>query len=77
MFIHAGWTGTIPNGDSINSNSTFLSIRTQYRKDLEHPVVAAYAAGTGLDPVFNSHRFLAEIDIATANALNYQLFPND
>ncbi|MGA3132682.1 MAG: glycoside hydrolase family 48 protein [Terracidiphilus sp.] len=27
IFIPSGWTGTMPNGDPINSDSTFLSIR--------------------------------------------------
>jgi hypothetical protein len=77
IFIPSGWTGTMPNGDPINSDSTFLSIRTQYENDPEYPVVAAYAAGTGPAPVFKFHRFWAETDVATAYAVYYLLFPND
>jgi hypothetical protein len=77
IFIPSGWTGTMPNGDPINSDSTFLSIRTQYEKDPEYPVVAAYAAGTGPAPVFKFHRFWAQTDAATAYAVYYLLFPND
>jgi hypothetical protein len=77
IFIPSGWMGTMPNGDPINSNSTFLSIRTQYENDPEYPVVAAYAAGTGPAPVFKFHRFWAETDVATAYAVYYLLFPND
>ncbi len=69
----------MPNGDPISSDSTFLSIRTQYENDPEYPVVAAYAAGTGSAPVFKFHRFWAETDVAAAYAvyLYYLLFLND
>jgi hypothetical protein len=77
IYIPSGWTGTMPNGDPINSNSTFLSIRTQYETDPEYPTVAAYAAGTGSAPVFRFHRFWAETDVATAYAVYYLLFPNN
>ncbi len=77
IYIPPGWTGTMPNGDPINSDSTFLSIRTQYENDPEYLVVAAYAAGTGPAPVFKFHRFWAQTDVATAYAVYYLLFPND
>jgi Glycosyl hydrolase family 48/Cellulose binding domain len=77
IFIPPGWTGTMPNGDPINSESTFLSIRTKYKSDPQYPVVAAYAAGTGPAPVFRFHRFWAETDVATAYAVYFLLFPND
>jgi len=77
IYVPAGWTGTMPNGDPINSSSTFLSIRTQYEKDPNYAEVAAYAAGTGPAPVFKFHRFWAQVDIASAYAVYYLLFPND
>jgi hypothetical protein len=77
IYIPPGLTGTMPNGDPINSSSTFLSIRTQYETDPEYPAVAAYAAGTGPAPVFRFHRFWAQTDVATAYAVYYLLFPND
>jgi hypothetical protein len=77
IYIPPGWTGSMPNGDPINSDSTFLSIRTKYESDPEYPVVAAYAAGTGPAPVFRFHRFWAQTDAATAYAVYYLLFPND
>jgi hypothetical protein len=77
IYIPPGWTGTMPNGDPINSDSTFLSIRTQYENDPEYPVVAAYAAVTGPPPVFKFHRLWAQTDAATAYAVYYLLFPND
>jgi hypothetical protein len=79
IYVPSGWTGTMPNGDPINSSSTFLSIRTQYETDPSYPVVAAYAANptTAPVPTFNYHRFWAQTDVATAYAVYYLLFPND
>ena len=67
----------MPNGDPINSSSTFASIRTQYQSDPMYATVMAYANGTGPAPVFNFHRFWAETDITTAYGVYYLLFPND
>jgi len=79
VFVPSGWTGTMPNGDPINSSSTFLSIRTQYESDPNYAAVAAYAANptTVAAPVFKYHRFWAQTDVATAYAVYYLLFPND
>jgi hypothetical protein len=77
VYIPAGWNGTMPDGDPINSNSTFLSIRSKYKEDPSYPAVAAYAAGTGPAPVFKFHRFWAQVDIASAYAVFSNLFPND
>jgi len=79
IYVPSGWTGTMPNGDPINSSSTFLSIRTQYESDPNYAMVAAYAANPSTAPVptFNYHRFWAQTDVATAYAVYYLLFPND
>jgi hypothetical protein len=77
IYVPSGWTGTMPNGDPINSSSTFLSIRTQYETDPNYAKVAAYAAGTGSAPVFNYHRFWAQTDVATAYGAYFLLFPNN
>jgi hypothetical protein len=79
IYVPSGWTGTMPNGDPINSSSTFLSIRTQYETDPNYAMVAAYAANPSTAPVptFNYHRFWAQTDVATAYAVYYLLFPND
>jgi hypothetical protein len=77
IYVPAGWTGAMPNGDPINSDSTFLSIRTQYENDPNYAEVAAYAAGTGPAPVFKFHRFWAQVDVASAYAVYYLLFPNN
>jgi hypothetical protein len=79
IYVPSGWTGVMPNGDPINSSSTFLSIRTQYETDPNYAVVAAYAANPSTAPVptFNYHRFWAQTDVATAYAVYYLLFPNN
>jgi hypothetical protein len=74
-FVPAGWNGKMPNGDIINSTSTFLSIRSKYKSDPAFGPVQAYINGTGPAPSFNYHRFWAQTDIATAYAVYQQLFP--
>ena len=73
VYVPPGWTGTMPNGDTIDSNATFLSIRSWYQDDPEWSKVQNYLDG-GAAPVFNYHRFWAQTDIATAMATYGQLF---
>ncbi|MFJ6212498.1 glycoside hydrolase family 48 protein [Streptomyces sp. NPDC092296] len=73
VYVPSGWTGTMPNGDKINSSSTFLSIRSWYKNDPQWSKVQNYLNG-GAAPVFNYHRFWAQADIATALAAYGQLF---
>jgi hypothetical protein len=73
VYVPNSWTGTMPNGDAINSNSTFLSIRSNYKKDSDFSKVATYLAG-GAAPTFNYHRFWAETEVALANGLYSKLF---
>lgn len=65
VYVPSGWTGTMPNGDTINSGSDFTSIRSFYRDDPDWPKVEAYLAG-GAAPQFTYHRFWAQADIALA-----------
>ncbi|BCB83287.1 glycoside hydrolase family 48 protein [Phytohabitans suffuscus] len=65
LYIPPGYTGTMPNGDAINSNSTFISIRSFLRNDPEWPKVEAYLNG-GPAPTFTYHRFWAQVDVAMA-----------
>ncbi|GAA0560341.1 glycoside hydrolase family 48 protein [Actinomadura livida] len=75
VYIPPGWTGTMPNGDPINSNSTFMSIRSFYEDDPDFDRVWAYANGeTSTPPVFTYHRFWAQADIALAMADYGRLF---
>ncbi|WP_240808525.1 glycoside hydrolase family 48 protein [Actinomadura geliboluensis] len=75
VYVPSGWTGTMPNGDPINSNSTFISIRSFYKSDPDYQRVMAYANGeTSTAPTFTYHRFWAQADIALAMADYGRLF---
>lgn len=63
--VPSGWTGTMPNGDTINSSSTFDSIRSFYEDDPAWSKIESYLAG-GAAPTFTYHRFWAQADIALA-----------
>ena len=67
LYIPPSFSGTMPNGDPINSNSTFLSIRSFYQSDPDWPKVQAYLNG-GPAPTFTYHRFWAQVDVALALA---------
>jgi hypothetical protein len=73
VYIPSGWSGTMPNGDPINSSSTFLSIRSFYEDDPDFPKVQAFLNG-GAAPSFTYHRFWAQADIAMAFAVYSELF---
>ncbi len=75
VYVPPGWSGTMPNGDPINSDSTFLSIRSFYEDDPDWPRVEAFLDGSGPAPVFNYHRFWAQVDVAVALAEYGRLFP--
>ncbi|MFI6318215.1 glycoside hydrolase family 48 protein [Nonomuraea sp. NPDC050556] len=75
VYVPAGWSGKMPNGDPINSSSTFMSIRSFYKNDPDWPKVDAYLKGTGPAPTFNYHRFWAQTDVAVALAEYGRLFP--
>ncbi|MFD5794298.1 glycoside hydrolase family 48 protein [Streptomyces diastatochromogenes] len=65
VYVPSGWSGKMPNGDAINSSSTFSSIRSFYKNDPAWSKIEAYLKG-GAAPVFTYHRFWAEADIALA-----------
>ena len=74
--IPEGWTGTMPNGDEINSDSTFLSIRSWYQDDPQWEKVQEYLDG-GEAPEFTYHRFWAQVDAAVAAATYAELFESE
>ncbi len=75
VFVPSGWTGKMPNGDTIASGATFLSIRSFYKSDPDFPKVQAYLNNpTGTPPSFTYHRFWAQADIAIAYATYSELF---
>ncbi len=73
IFVPAGWQGKMPNGDVINDQSTFLSIRSKYKQDPNFPQVDAYLKG-GPAPKIAYHRFWAQAHIALAYATYGWLF---
>ncbi|MCD0486472.1 cellulose binding domain-containing protein [Streptacidiphilus sp. ASG 303] len=73
VYVPPGWTGRMPNGDVVDANATFLSIRSWYRNDPQWSKVQNYLDG-GAAPVFTYHRFWAQADIATALAAYGELF---
>ncbi|QUX31371.1 cellulose binding domain-containing protein [Nocardiopsis akebiae] len=73
LYIPEGWTGQMPNGDPVDSDSTFLSIRSFYEDDPNWPQVEEYLNG-GPVPEFTYHRFWAQVDVATALATHGELF---
>jgi hypothetical protein len=75
VFVPNNFTGTMSNGDPINSSSTFESLRSWYTQDQAWPQVANYLAG-GAVPTFRYHRFWAQSDVAMAMADFGRLFPN-
>ncbi|MBA9001608.1 glycoside hydrolase family 48 protein [Thermomonospora cellulosilytica] len=75
VYVPPGWSGRMPNGDPINSSSTFMSIRSFYEDDPDYERVWAYATGASSTvPVFRYHRFWAQADIAMAMADYGRLF---
>ena len=74
VYIPSGWTGKMPNGDPINSSSTFISIRSFYKNDPNWSKVQSYLNG-GSAPTFTYHRFWAQAGIAIAFAVYAELFP--
>jgi len=75
VYIPAGWTGTMPNGDAIRAGTSFLGIRSFYRNDPDWPKVQSFLDG-GPAPTFTYHRFWAQADVAMAYADYGRLFPN-
>lgn len=74
VYVPSGFTGTMANGDAINSASTFMSLRSWYTSDPAWPQVQSYLGG-GAAPSFRYHRFWAQADIAMAMADYGRLFP--
>ena len=70
------FTGTMPNGDTVDSDSTFESIRSFYFDDPDYAQVADHLDG-GPAPEFTYHRFWSQVDVATALALHGELFGDE
>jgi hypothetical protein len=75
VYVPSTFSGAMPNGDKINSSSTFLELRSFYKNDPNWSKVAAYLQG-GAVPSFTYHRFWAQADIALAMG-SYALLFNE
>ncbi|MCM2681399.1 glycoside hydrolase family 48 protein [Echinimonas agarilytica] len=75
VYIPDNWNGVMPNGDLVNKDSTFSSIRSFYQDDPGY-VATMEAVENGDDPTFYYHRFWAQVDAAVAYGLFDDLFPN-
>jgi hypothetical protein len=73
VYVPSTFSGTMPNGDKVNSSSTFLELRSWYKNDPNWSKVQAYLNG-GAAPSFTYHRFWAQADIAMAYGAYALLF---
>lgn len=74
VYVPAGWSGTMPNGDKIQPGIKFIDIRSKYRQDPDYQkVYDAYQRGEA--PVLNYHRFWHEVDLAIAMGVLATYFP--
>jgi hypothetical protein len=73
VYVPSAFSGTMPNGDKINSSSTFIELRSFYKNDPNWSKVQAYLDG-GAAPSFTYHRFWAQADIALAMGSYGELF---
>lgn len=73
VYVPEGWSGTMPNGDVIESGIKFIDIRTKYYDDpMFQTLQEAY--DNDEDPTFTYHRFWAQAEIAIANGTYSTLF---
>ncbi|MFF2330941.1 MULTISPECIES: glycoside hydrolase family 48 protein [unclassified Streptomyces] len=72
VYVPSGWSGTMPNGDTIEPGTSFIDIRSWYRDDPDWPKVQAYLDG-GAAPTFTYHRFWAQAALALAFAIYAEL----
>ncbi|MDI9510087.1 MAG: endoglucanase [Clostridiales bacterium] len=76
VYVPAGWSGTMPNGDEIKPGVKFIDIRSNYRNDPDWArVEAELLAGEPATMVY--HRFWAQCEFAVANGVYAILFPED
>lgn len=77
VYVPAGWSGTMPNGDKIQPGIKFIDIRSKYKQDPNWPQVERYLQ-TGREedaPVITYHRFWAQSEYAVACGVYAMLFP--
>lgn len=74
VYFPPGWSGTNAVGATLGAGTTFIDMRPFYQGDPGYQEVLD-AAAEGRDPEFTYHRYWAQVEVATANALFADLFP--
>jgi hypothetical protein len=66
LYVPSNYSGTMPNGDVINSSSTFISIRSWQKTDPDWHKIQAYLdnPSDATIPQFTYHRFWANAEYA-------------
>ncbi len=74
VYIPAGWTGKMANGDVIEPGVKFIELRSKYLDDPDYATLEAdYLANRPFKKAY--HRFWAQAEIALANAEFGRFFP--
>lgn len=68
VYVPSDFQGKMPNGDTIDSNSTFLSLRSNYKNDKNWSKIQK-AIDTNTIPKFKYHRFWGQVEVAKALSL--------
>ncbi|MED5545702.1 MAG: glycoside hydrolase family 48 protein [Pseudomonadota bacterium] len=76
VYVPDVFTGTMPNGDVINSDATFISVRSFLKDDPNWQQIEDYAADPVNNPVpeFTYHRFWAQCEYAMACGAMHKYF---
>ncbi|WBQ32540.1 putative glycoside hydrolase [Erwinia phage Kuerle] len=76
LYVPNNYTGYMPNGDVINSSSTFISIRSWQKADADWPKIQAYldSQTESTIPKFTYHRFWAQCEYAMCCGALHQYF---
>ena len=79
VFIPSNYTGTMPNGDKLDSSSTFISIRSNYSKNDRFQELKKYYDENGNTEGFTYylHRFWHAGDFMMANGTMAMLYPDE
>ncbi len=85
VYTPPGWSGQMPNGDTVMNGVSFINLRSKYRQDPAFPAllsayenwVAGGRVGEFQSPTYRYHRFWAQVDAALANAEYDLLFPRE
>lgn len=73
VYVPSNYSGTMPDGSSVATGATFISMRPFIEDFSGWSSVSAYLAG-GSAPAFTYHRFWAQAEFASANALMHHHF---